>query len=208
MEIQMIIALVAFLFPLAYSPGPGNSFFAAIGATRGPKAAITPLLGYHVATLAVTVLIGMGFGLALITQPNFVMILSVAGALYVFYIAYCFLREAMSPSVAENDSAAVSSDVGFMSGAMVLLLNPKAYLIIGLLFSQFLTGTDDRLGQVLGISAIFTINNLIAFAIWTLAGATLSRVLGAGGSGRGVNLVFAICLFGVAVWMLLPAFNA
>lgn len=208
MEAHLIVALVVFLFPLAYSPGPGNSFFAAIGATRGARAAISPLIGYHAATLAVTILIGMGFGLVLFTQPAVVRLLSVAGSAYVFWIAWCFLREASRTAAPSDAAPTARSDVGFMSGALVLLLNPKAYLIIGLLFSQFLTATDDRLAQVVGISAIFTINNLIAFAVWTLAGASLSRVLGGGGSGRGVNLVFALCLAGVAVWMLLPAFHA
>lgn len=207
MELHLIIALVIFLFPLAYSPGPGNSFFAAIGATRGLKAAVPALVGYHVATFAVTILIGMGFGLVLVSEPNFIRVLSIAGSLYVFYLAWLFLREALRTQTEGGSVGVVNGGVRFVDGAMILLLNPKAYLIIGLLFSQFLNTAENGLGQVVGISAIFTANNLIAFAVWTLAGASIARLFGKNGSGRGINAVFAACLFGVAVWMILPAFD-
>ena len=40
MDISQAIALAAFLFPLAYSPGPGNLFFAATGTTFSFMASI------------------------------------------------------------------------------------------------------------------------------------------------------------------------
>ena len=43
--------------------------------------------------------------------------------------------------------------VGFVDGATVLLLNPKAYYIIGLLFTQFLLPAGDRIEQVLATAA-------------------------------------------------------
>lgn len=207
MELQSVVALVVFLFPLAYSPGPGNSFFAAIGAARGPVAALPPLIGYHVATLIVTLLIGMGFGLALLQQPEILRYLSIVGSLYVFYLAWLFLREALTAGDQGAGIGSARMRVGFMDGVMILVFNPKAYLIIALLFSQFLTATDAQFGQVFAISMVFTLNNLIAFLIWTLAGATLSCLLGGGNSGRGINLLFSFCLFGVAIWLLLPLFG-
>jgi threonine/homoserine/homoserine lactone efflux protein len=41
---ETILALIIFLLPLAFSPGPGNMFFAAIGARFGTTA-ITPQPG-------------------------------------------------------------------------------------------------------------------------------------------------------------------
>ena len=59
--IETILALVVFLFPLAYSPGPGNMFFAAIGARFGTRASFEASAGYHVATWIVTFAVGYGF---------------------------------------------------------------------------------------------------------------------------------------------------
>ncbi|MCB5199299.1 hypothetical protein LGQ03_08600 [Loktanella sp. TSTF-M6] len=58
---QLTIALILFLAPLAYSPGPGNMFFAANGARFGFRATVPANLGYHAATLVVTIGIGLGF---------------------------------------------------------------------------------------------------------------------------------------------------
>ncbi len=123
------------------------------------------------------------------------------------YIAWIFLREGLRAKDGAGTIGATKTSVGFLDGAFVLLLNPKAYLIIGLIFSQFLTGIDDRLAQVLKISTIFTVNNLVAFLVWTIAGASLTRALGSGASSRTINFLFAACLAGVAIWLLLPAFN-
>ena len=54
----------------------------------------------------------------------------------------------------------------FWDGVILLLLNPKAYIIMALMFSQFLS-TDGglQIANVLTISTIFTLNNLVAFSI-------------------------------------------
>ena len=59
--IEITIALIIFLFPLAYSPGPGNMFFAANGARFGFAATVPSNIGYHIATWLVTVVIGLGY---------------------------------------------------------------------------------------------------------------------------------------------------
>ena len=47
-----LIALLVFLFPLAFSPGPGNMLFAANGARFGIRATFWASMGYHIATAA------------------------------------------------------------------------------------------------------------------------------------------------------------
>jgi threonine/homoserine/homoserine lactone efflux protein len=87
----------------------------------------------------------------------------------------------------------------------VLLLNPKAYVIIGLLFTQFLTAGNDRFGEVFMISTIFTLNNLLAFIVWTLAGVAIAALLRGDAAHRNLNLGFGLCLIAVGVWMIWPA---
>ena len=56
----MTLTLLIFLFPLAYSPGPGNLFFAANGARFGFWATVPANIGYHIATWFVTLAVGGG----------------------------------------------------------------------------------------------------------------------------------------------------
>lgn len=50
-DLPRVLALLVFLVPLAYSPGPCNAFFAGVRARSGLRAAVPSLAGYHVATL-------------------------------------------------------------------------------------------------------------------------------------------------------------
>ena len=67
--IEITIALIIFLFPLAYSPGR-NMFLQPMGARFGFAATVPSNIGYHIATWLVTVVIGLGMITALNDYPN------------------------------------------------------------------------------------------------------------------------------------------
>jgi threonine/homoserine/homoserine lactone efflux protein len=196
--LELTIALVMFLFPLAYSPGPGNLFFAANGARFGLSATMPAMAGYHVATLLVTVAIGLGFAAAIDKFPQFFNIVKWAGSVYVLYLAWKFLRAGIMGEAGEARPA------GFLDGGLLLILNPKAYMIIVLMFTQFLSGArSDYAAAVLWISVVFTLNNLIAFTSWALVGDQILANFRDAASSRRMNLGFGIVLAGVAIWMML-----
>jgi len=68
--IELLPALLLFLVPLAYSPGPGNLFFAANGARFGLRATLPALAGYHLLTWIVTCAIGLGLIRVLEAAPK------------------------------------------------------------------------------------------------------------------------------------------
>ena len=224
MTLATFAALIAFLFPLAYSPGPGNTFFAAIGASRGPRAAVPALVGYHGATFVVTAAIGLVLGATVLMHSAFVLVLSAAGSLYVLWLAFTFIRSARSRAQSAARSGPTSSEssgspesalppapvqnIGAWSGAIVLLLNPKAYYIIVVMFAQFLRPeSNGGIAAVLFITAIFTINNLIAFIIWTVGGRMLTALFRGERAQQVIDYLFAATLIGVAIWMALPLFG-
>jgi len=91
----------------------------------------------------------------------------------------------------------------FLDGAVLLLLNPKAYVIIALMFTQFLPEAGaERGGPVMMITTVFTLNNLIAFTVWTVLGDRLAVFFAHDGSARALNRGFGAVLAAVAVWML------
>lgn len=204
MNVESLIALLVFLFPLAYSPGPGNAFFAAIGASKGLRAAVPALAGYHLATFVVTAILGAGIGAAFVSHPAVTKLLAAVGSLYVAWLAWSFIRPAQRSGCASRGSA-VEPRIGFWAGALVLLLNPKAYYIVAVLFTQFLSPSQsDDVFSVVVITAIFTLNNLIAFIVWAVAGRMLFMMFRGERVGRALDYAFAVLLGGVAVWMALP----
>jgi len=202
MSIDIVGALLVFLFPLAYSPGPGNTFFAAIGASQGVKAAAPALAGYHVATLVVTALVGLGLGSWVLEVPVVANALATVGGVYVLWLAWLFIRSAKDPA---PHAPAQELRIGFWSGAVVLLLNPKAYYIIAVMFTQFLpSASRDDVHRVIAITVVFTLNNLVAFLAWTVAGRTLTTLFGSRNAQRRIDYVFGATLVAVAVWMFVP----
>ncbi len=195
--IQTTAALILFLFPLAYSPGPGNLFFAANGARFGFRSTVPANAGYHAATWIVTAGIGFGFISAFDRFPQAFLAVKIAGSLYVLWIAWKLFK-----SGALKESG-VAGPATFVDGAVLLILNPKAYVIIALMFTQFLDPSGGQTVAVLLITTVFTVNNLIAFSIWTLAGDRLSKIFRAPESAHRLNMVFGATLALVAVWMAL-----
>lgn len=199
--IETTPSLIAFLIPLAYSPGPGNLFFAAAGARFGLGATLPALAGYHVATWVVTLAAGLGLAAAVGAAPGLFTALRWAGVAYVLWLALGFLLAAAGAG--PEGQGGDARPAGFGSGALLLLLNPKAYVIIALMFSQFLpVGQEAGHGAaVLWITTVFTLNNLVAFTVWSLAGDRLAAHFRDTGSARRLNTFFGVLLAGVAFWL-------
>ena len=196
--IQTTIALIVFLFPLAYSPGPGNMFFAANSARFGFRATIPANVGYHIATWIVTAALGFGFIATLENFPHLFTLLKIAGSLYVLWIAWKLFRA----GALEGDEAAKTAT--FIDGVILLALNPKAYVIIALMFTQLLNQSDmGTLSAVILITTIFTLNNFIAFSLWALVGDKIAGFFRTPESAKKLNMMFGAILVAVAIWMLL-----
>ena len=194
--LELTLALLLFLLPLAYSPGPGNMVFAAIGGRFGLRASIPASTGYHLATFGVTAAVGLGFSVVAGWNPLVFDILRYGGAAYVLWLAFVLMRAGAATEGADARPASA------LDGAVLLVLNPKAYLIIALMFTQFLAAGADP-ARVLWITAIFTINNLVAFTLWTVMGDVLMRRFRSESAARPMNIGFGLMLAAVAMWMLL-----
>ncbi len=195
--LHTIVALIIFLFPLAYSPGPGNMFFAANGARFGFWPTMPANIGYHVATWVITLVIGFGFSMTMADYPYTFQVLKIGGAFYVLWIAWKLLK----PGTLAGSETAKS--ISFLDGVLLLVLNPKAYIIILLMFTQFLPKIDSEpVFAVLLITSIFTINNFLAFLIWTAVGDKIASRFRTKKGAQRLNLLFAAVLAAVAVWML------
>lgn len=193
---EFLLPLILFLLPLAYSPGPGNLFFAANGARFGLRATLPANLGYHLATWVVTLALGLGFAALLTSLPRLLILMKGAGSAYVLYLAWGFFR------AGKTDTKREARPASLIDGMVLLILNPKAYLIIALMFSQFLPeGGGAQVSAVIWITSIFTLNNLLAFLIWTLLGDRIAARFRNAAQASWLNRGSALTLALVALWM-------
>ncbi|WP_423992782.1 LysE family translocator [Halocynthiibacter sp.] len=195
---NQIPSLLIFLFPLAWSPGPGNLIFAATGARYGFRATLPLSLGYHAAKFLVSLVLGLGMLQALAPGSIGFTVLKVVGALYILRMALCMLLKGGSSVCGGQEKA------GLFTGAALLLCNPKAHVITLLMFAQFPIAPEDpdALQKVIVISTIFTLNNCVAFAFWTLIGEQIFKGFRIGATQEVLQRVFGLSLMFVSGWML------
>ena len=195
---QTTIALILFLFPLAYSPGPGNMFFAVNGARFGFLSTVPANIGYHIATWVVAAAIGLGFIATLDKFPQVFVALKVLGSLYLLWIALKLFKSG------RLEGYEIAKPPTFKDGVILLILNPKAYVVIALMYTQFLDQSQSGWPTTMFlIAAVFTLNNLIAFSLWAVVGRTIIRYFTTPESARILNTIFGAVLAAVAVWMFL-----
>ena len=116
--------------------------------------------------------------------------MQLAGAAYMAWLGWGFLK-ADDPEGAET-TAQTST---LMSGALVLFLNPKAYLIVALTLAQFAQGAQT-LAYVVLVGLIILATYALAFALWAGASIGVGRRLGT----RQLNPVYALSIFAAAIW--------
>ena len=189
--------MITFLFPFTYTPGTGNLFFAICGARDGARSTIVANLGYHCANWVFAVLLGAGISEVLEKTPSLLSIIKLVGASYVLWIAWKIIR---SDGIS---ASGMSRTASFFDGAVVFLLNPKAYMSITLSFSLFVDEFGlDPMSSVLILSTIFVLNNFIAFHLWALLGQNITERLSNDKFAKVTNKVFAGLLFSVSIWIM------
>jgi len=186
----MTLTLLIFLFPLAYSPGPGNLFFAANGARFGFWATVPANIGYHIATWFVTLAVGAGMLAAFTAYPLVYTIFKTLGVAYILWLAWKIFG-------AGQQAGQAAKVAGFWDGVVLLVLNPKAYVLMALMYSQF--GQADAL---IWVATVFTLNNIVAFCLFALVGDKVAARFVRGQSREAANKAMALMLAAVAVWML------
>ena len=197
MSFETFIAIIIFLFPLAYSPGPGNMFFAINGARFGYGNTLMASFGYHLATWIFTYIIGLIFLSGLSVISEYVFYLKYIGSVYIAYLSLKLFRAGAIGTIEAAKPA------NFIDGFLLLSLNPKAYIIIFLLFTQFLTiSNPEKYFYLIVITSIFTINNFIAFSIWTILGDILLKKFRNPRNAQILNKIFGITLLLIGIWIL------
>jgi len=190
---QNVLAFLALLLPLTLSPGPATITLAGIGLSKG----IAPALPFYFGLILSTFLIGAASGLGLnevfLASPVVYDVIRYAGIGYIIYLALKFIRA--RPAVSQT----TESEHSLYDGMLLTALNPKFYVMVTVVFSQFL-----KPGQNVLWFLIFGLTAVIAFSgfAWLAAGASLRPLLRSERALRIQTVVFGVLLLIVAAYML------
>ncbi len=196
MSLSFVLAWLAVMFPLVFSPGPANVVFAASGAHMGVKRSLPLMAGIDLVFVVKSLLVGFGLGAIIQEYPQFYGAIRAAGALYLFYLAYCFFRPVLSGDLTEP------KPLGFKDGVIIQILNAKGWIMVFLMFSLFGGQGADATSRAIWLVLMLAVLNISTHVTWIAAGAVLVRQL-AGTLGQKIQAVlFGGSLAIVGVWLL------
>ena len=192
-----LVALAAFAFVSAITPGPNNVLLWASGATFGFRRTLPHVLGTALGIGAMALAAGAGVAALIASLPALGVAMRIAGSVYLAWLAWQIL----------GAGAVTTTTVGRpfgLGGAMAFqLLNPKAWILALGAVTTFL---PPELPLVAGMAAVaLTMMSMIvpASAAWAWAGGAMARWLTEPRTRRVVSVVLAAMVIAtiVLVWI-------
>ncbi|MDF1794058.1 MAG: LysE family translocator [Thalassobaculaceae bacterium] len=188
--IENLLPLWLAALPLMGSPGPATLSSAAMGTAFGMRASLPYVAGICLGTATVLLLIATGISGLIFVVPGAVPVITVLAAAYILYLAW---RIATAP-VGSLSRDAGAKPAGFVGGYLLAVANPKAFAVIGAVFSSHhLIEADPLIDAAAKIAALFPVIVGVNLT-WLAFGSLFARWLDDPVRGRVVNVTFAVLL--------------
>lgn len=198
MDIELLIASLAFIIPMCFSPGPNNVLCAAHGSQHGFRETLILISGMAFGWSTLGLFVAVATDLIEENQAVFDL-LTYVGATYIAYLSY---KIATSNTIEKEEEE--SERLGFLTGATIQVVNGKAWIHFLVLMTSFgtLFGTGFT-GKVL-LVLLNLACGLPAVMTWAAFGTVLRRAFSTPDSARVLNRVMGLSLFAVAIWIAMP----
>ncbi|MAN00260.1 MAG: hypothetical protein CL986_05220 [Euryarchaeota archaeon] len=198
METELLLATLAFIIPMCFTPGPNNVLCAAHGSQHGLKGSMPLIAGMAVGWSSLGLFVGAAT-VFIEENEEFFQLLTYVGAAYIAYLSYKIATS--SPIDTEHEQA---DRLGFRTGMALQIVNGKAWIH----FLVLMTAFGGLFGSGFAAKALLVLLNLIfglpAVVTWATFGTLLRGVFSTEKSAKNLNMAMGAALFAVAVWIALP----
>ena len=186
-------ALAVLLIEL--TPGPNMAWLAGLSATEGKRVGLMAGAGVALGLLANGVLAALGLAVLLQNAPQLWHGLRLAGVAMMTWLAVATWRGAGHGARPAPAHLAVRA---FSTGAMVNLLNPKAYIFFVVVAPQFMSGAALRMADAILLSVVSMVIATTVHTVVVLAGSRAHRWVADPRRSRTVRRCFAMMMLAVA----------
>ena len=165
------LSFIPFAFSQVATPGPANMAMMATGARFGFRAALPFVAGVILGKQLIIWPIGYGIMEVASQVPFLFEILKFLSALYIIWLAWRVANMRLSSGEPSVDAP------GFWSGLLVHPLNPKAWAMILVGFTNFVESDTATFYATLYIAGSLLIIQIICHPIWTLFGDRIAKFI-------------------------------
>ena len=191
------LALVAFSFVSAVTPGPNNVLLWASGAAFGVRRTVPHIAGTALGIGVMALGVAAGLGVLIATVPGLALAMKIAGSLYLSWLAY----QMLAAKALERGSLA--KPLGVAQAAVFQVINPKGWIFA---LGAITTFRPAELPVPVGV-AVVTLTMMVVIlpsaSIWAVGGDALGRWLSDPRARQAISVVLALLVAAtvVLVWI-------
>ncbi|MGS2743814.1 LysE family translocator [Halomonas sp. LS-001] len=195
MSVSLLLPMSAFALAASISPGPVNIVCLSSGTDYPIAKGLTFVTGATLGFIALFLAIGAGLYSLLQLMPVLEEALRWAGMLFLLYLSYQLFRHDGSIHGQSTDKPP-----GFITGAMMQWLNPKAWLASASGIGAYTSGNDPH--QLWLFALVYLPICWLSLASWVYAGAFLKRYINRPFILLTINRFLAICLLASSLFLV------
>jgi threonine/homoserine/homoserine lactone efflux protein len=148
-DLGTILAFAVASVVLIVTPGPDMALQISRTVNYGRLHGVMTALGSNVGILVHSALVAFGISVLIVAAPVAFLVLKIAGALYLIWLAIQALLFGGGLPIAEAEGKQPGVWQSFLAGAMINLLNPKVVLFFITFLPQFVAQEDPAASQKL-----------------------------------------------------------
>jgi len=173
MNVDLWLSFVAVTIAAVLSPGPAVLLALTHGGMNGARGAFFAIMGNETGLVILIAISIVGIGAVLENSSQIITYLRIFGGLYLVYLGLrlIFVKQKISTSDASSEikpAKVFSARKSYFQGIGVAISNPKALLLIGALFPQFLDISRPVWSQlvIMGVTLlVLSFSALMGYAI-------------------------------------------
>lgn len=144
-------------------PGTGVLYTLAFGLSKGWRASVLAALGCTLGIIPAIIASVAGLAALLHTSALAFQVIKYLGVAYLFYMAWCVLRDGGAMEVSEKTDPMSAGKIVF-NGFFLNILNPKLSLFFLAFLPQFVpVNTVNPTSYMLGLAAVFMLLTFVVF---------------------------------------------
>jgi threonine/homoserine/homoserine lactone efflux protein len=171
--LEAYISLYVFIIFVAGTPGPANLLAMLGGSQKGFKSCIGFIIGLVAGKIPLDILVGLGIGIILVEYSTIYTLFKYISAGYMIYLAVITWNK----KYVNSNTLQQSHQFSFKHAVIINPLNPKAWIVSSLAWSNFAPAIGDFPIQLIAVVLGFAICHLLFSSLWCWAGKLLGTIL-------------------------------